>query len=120
MHELSLANSLTERIEQHLPDGAVLKSVDVRAGAGLAVDPGAMQMAWRAATEGSPYQDAELKLICEPWNLHCPSCQRRWTSGNPLESCLCGQTHLQVQGENALMLVGLEIEEPQTCQEIRP
>ena len=42
-----------------------------------AVDPDALAWAWQAATADSPLHGSHLHLDMLPWQLHCPSCNRR-------------------------------------------
>ena len=62
MHELSIATSILELAQRHVPAGAVLQRVDVRAGELRGIEPQAMEFAWRACTLGIPAEGSKIKL----------------------------------------------------------
>lgn len=115
MHELSIAQALRRLVTQHTPSGAKVLRVHVQAGPLRAIEPQAMQWAWKAVTMDSNHEPPALELECLPWRLSCPGCGRWWTSQNPLEPCPCGCGEIHPTGGNELTLVSIEVEPSEDC-----
>jgi hydrogenase nickel incorporation protein HypA/HybF len=111
MHEFSIAQALLGQVEAHVPDGATLRRVRVRAGAMAAIEPQAMQWAWRAATDAGPHDGAELILEIQPHRLHCDRCGRAWDSDELFVACACGHRRPRAVGDAGLTLLSLDIDE---------
>ena len=62
MHELSIAESVLELAQRHVPPGQSLQRVSVRAGALRGIEPHAMDFAWRACTLGLDAEGSKLEL----------------------------------------------------------
>jgi len=90
MHELSIAKSLLSLTREHVPAGSVVRAVRVRVGPLQAIDPSAMQLAWRAATDDTSYRGAALSLNFVPWELSCRGCGNRWFTQSWPARCRCG------------------------------
>jgi Zn finger protein HypA/HybF involved in hydrogenase expression len=112
MHEMSIATALLDQVESHLPTGAVLRHVYVKAGAMEAIEPDAMNWAWRALTDPTRHDGAELHLTIEPYRLECPSCGRQWNSGDLYVACECGYPRPRSIGESGLTLLSMTVDEP--------
>ena len=68
MHELSIAMSLAEMVEEHLaadPDAAVT-AVDIRIGALSSVVPEALEFAWEPVARGTRLQGSVLRIERQP------------------------------------------------------
>lgn len=68
MHELSIAMSLAELVEEQLagePDAAVT-AVDIRIGTLSSVVPEALQFAWEPVSRGTRLQGSELRISRHP------------------------------------------------------
>lgn len=111
MHELSIAHELLNLVAEHTPAGMRVTVVRVQAGAMQAIDDDAMQLAWQAATQDSPFQGSRLELDLLPWRLSCEVCGRTWEGEDAFESCACGNPRASVTGSNDLMLTSLDVEE---------
>lgn len=116
MHELSIARSLLGSVNRHATHDVAIKCVHVRVGPLQAIEPDAMQWAWRAATVDTPYADAQLQLQMVEWQLRCDACGQRWESHDPLIACSCGNPTPQPIGDDELTLVSLEVEEGVSIQ----
>ncbi len=114
MHELSIARSLLGLVRESVPVGAVVRSAQLRVGPLQAVEPDAMKLAWRAATEGTVFEGAELSLTLVPWALCCRECGRSWSSENWSDPCTCGSCRVDPVGGDELTLVSIEVDETQT------
>ncbi|MCC7408394.1 MAG: hydrogenase maturation nickel metallochaperone HypA [Phycisphaeraceae bacterium] len=62
MHELSIARALLDQVRRHTPTDATVRQVCVRVGALRAIDPRAMDLAWRAATVGTSLEESQLRI----------------------------------------------------------
>ena len=111
MHELSIARSLMGLVGRHAPRGQKVRRVHVRVGPLRAIEPDAMQWAWRAATVSTVYEGAQLKLQLVCWQMRCPACGRQWEGDDPLGACLCGCQDCHPVGDDQLTLVSLEVDQ---------
>ena len=64
MHELSIAMSLAELVEEQLADepDAAVTAVDIRIGTLSSVVPEALQFAWEPVARGTRLQGSELRI----------------------------------------------------------
>jgi len=111
MHELSIARSLLGLVQENVPSDAAVRSVLVRVGPLQAIDPGAMQLAWHAATDDTVLDGAELSLTLVPWELCCRECGRSWSSENWSDPCTCGSCRVDPVGGDELMLISIDVDE---------
>jgi hydrogenase nickel incorporation protein HypA/HybF len=68
VHELSIAMSLAELVEEQLaaePD-ATVTAVDIRIGALSSVVPDTLQFAWEPVSRGTRLQGSELRIERQP------------------------------------------------------
>lgn len=120
MHELSIANALIDRVHQHTPPGARVHTVDVQAGPLQAIDPVAMQWAWRAATNGSSLENTTLNLTVTPYTLHCSHCAHQWQSDELFVPCpACHNTRTYPLHSNDITLLSLHVTDPHDSDEDR-
>ncbi len=122
MHELSIARALIELVDQHAPADATVTRVAVRVGPMRGVVEDAMQWAWQAATDDTPYADSALDLEMLRWRLRCPDCGREFEADELFVECECGCGRPTPIGGDELALVSLDVEdmpdprpEPQEC-----
>lgn len=68
MHELSIAMSLAELVEEQLADepNAAVTAVDIRIGMLSSVVPEALQFAWEPVARGTRLQGSELRIARFP------------------------------------------------------
>lgn len=111
MHELSLARMLVRLVHAHVPADVKVRVVRVRAGAAQAIEPAAMQLAWRAATWRDRLEGASLEFAVHPWVLTCATCGCRWESKDPFERCACGGVEVAAEGGSELVLVSVDAAE---------
>lgn len=122
MHELSIARSLLGLVKENLPADTRLNTVSVRVGPLQAIDSRAMQFAWQAATEDTSFDGVRLSLTLVPWELHCRTCGRNWTSETWSDPCTCGSCRVDPVGGDELTLVSLDVDEttPNVSQDSQP
>ncbi|HEY6446042.1 MAG TPA: hydrogenase maturation nickel metallochaperone HypA [Acidobacteriaceae bacterium] len=75
MHELSIALSMIERIEETAArHPGTVTSAQVKIGVLSGVDCEALRFAWEIAREGTPFAKAQLEIESVPLLVRCPSC----------------------------------------------
>ncbi|MAE64193.1 MAG: hypothetical protein CMJ18_07940 [Phycisphaeraceae bacterium] len=109
MHELSIAEALTDQVRRHVPRVARVRSVHVVAGPMRAIEPDAMQWAWTAATQSTELAGAELELELRPWRLECPECHRGFESKEMFTPCPCGCATTRLVDGDELTLQSIEV-----------
>lgn len=114
MHELSIARSLLGLVKDNTPDDAQVRAVKVRVGPLQAIEPEAMQLAWHAVTDDTPLDGVTLSLTLVPWELRCRECDRRWTSDNWSDPCLCGSCRVDPIGGDELTLLSIDVDETES------
>ncbi len=111
MHEISIARALFGLVCQHAPNDVTVRRVNVRVGPLRAIEPEALQWAWKAVAKDTKFGRSTLQLELLPWRLRCPACGRRWESGNPMEACPCGHPSPRPAGDDELTLLSLEVDQ---------
>lgn len=111
MHELSIARHLLGLIRRHTPAGAVVSRVRVEAGPLRAIDPDALQWAWRASIPDTDCRAATLELKLLPWRWRCPACEHQWDSRDYPSRCQCGCEQAALRGGDELTVISLDVDE---------
>ena len=112
MHELSIAQSIVEIVEQHLPEGngAGVKSVRLRIGDFAGVVPDSLEFCFSAVTAGTRLQGASLDiervaLLCE-----CQDCRRTFHGQESAFLCpYCSGTKLTIVTGRELQVTEIEL-----------
>lgn len=78
MHELSIALSILDELEEQLEkhDHAAVETVHVRLGVLSGVDPQALRFAYELAREGTPFAASRLEIESVRLRVFCPQCAR--------------------------------------------
>jgi len=115
MHELGLAESVLEAVEQRAA-GRPVARVRVRVGALLHVHPGSFDQSFALVAAGTPAEGAEVELVVVPVDLHCGGCGTTSQVGELVESCpVCGSVAVSMQGGDQVVLELLayrQVEQP--------
>ncbi|NNM33360.1 MAG: hydrogenase maturation nickel metallochaperone HypA [Gemmatimonadetes bacterium] len=114
MHELSIARSLLSVVEEVVPPGAQAENIRVRAGPLRAIEPDALELAWRACTLGNALEGSRLELMVSPWSLYCPSCHASFEADSWDAVCSCGEPGQLSRGGDELLVESIEILETPT------
>jgi Zn finger protein HypA/HybF involved in hydrogenase expression len=119
MHEVSIASSILSVVKKYVPPRSVLRAVHLVAGPMRAIEPDAMQFAWRAALDAAGASDVRLQLDLLPWTLRCPECGFEWTSQQIECACLaCGGNRGFPVGGDELQVSSIEVDE-QSINDLR-
>ena len=78
MHEMSIIQSLTGQIAEHLPAEAHPQNVTITVGSLEHLDTEVMQLAWDAATQESPLQNTRLTIERVAIRVRCRSCDEEF------------------------------------------
>jgi len=112
MHELSIASSILAAARRHLPPGAVLRSVRVRAGPLRGIDPEALDWAWRATVAGTDAEGTCVQLDVPRWRLRCTACGEVFDATDPYAPCPCGSGDCHPGGGDELIITSIEVDDP--------
>ena len=112
MHELSIAEAILNLAAGHVPPGAVVTRLHVRAGAMQSIDAESLQWAWEGVREQrSCLSKSELELRVMPWSLRCPRCGAAFVSDDPFARCACGCDRAYPSGGDELLLEAIDVED---------
>jgi hydrogenase nickel incorporation protein HypA/HybF len=114
MHELSLAQSIVEIVQQYAPDhqGKTVKSVKLKVGelAGVVVD--SLDFCFAAITAGTPLQGVALEFERVPFTLRCNNCGKSFESEYGVVVCPeCGVGDTKVVGGTEMQVVEIEVDD---------
>jgi hydrogenase nickel incorporation protein HypA/HybF len=113
MHELSLAQSLIELIEEESErqNFRRVRKIWLEVGALAGVEPEALRFGFEVATEATCAEGAELHISTPPGLAWCFDCERTAEIRAYYDGCPnCGGHRLQVTGGDQLKLNQLEVE----------
>ncbi len=113
MHELSIALSILDRVEEEAARRgySIVKAVHVRLGGLSGVIKTALASAFDLAREGTALAECELVVEESPVILHCAACQADQPVPSIQEICcpICGGCDVEVIGGRELEVTALEI-----------
>lgn len=77
MHELSIASNVVELASQHAAEygGARVAAVTLRIGSLSCVHEDALRFSFDLVREGTPLEEAELRIVAVPVKVWCAACQ---------------------------------------------
>ena len=81
MHELSIALSMIEQIEEEIEahGGGTIETIFVRVGVLSGVDVQALRSAYELASEGTELANSRLEVESVPLLVYCPQCRSTHT-----------------------------------------
>ena len=113
MHELSIAQSILDIVNQHLPANNTthVKSVKVKIGKLSNVLPDSLQFCFEAITKDSDFEKTQLILNIIPITIKCNDCNKLTEINDYVFSCpSCDSTNINVIAGNDLNIEEIEIE----------
>ena len=117
MHELSIAQSIIERVEEirHEHGAPGIASVQLQVGTLSGVDPYALELAFTVAVEGTPYGETQWKIVSVPASVACRACGATTQPDGPFPICMrCDSADVEIVAGRELMIETLELEERST------
>lgn len=112
MHELSIANSIVEILQQNVPESDLknVKTVRLKVGAMSGVVPECLDFLFTAAAEQSPLRCTKLAIQRIPFTIECSSCQKISENAKGLVICpACGSVKTQILSGTELEIVEIEL-----------
>jgi len=112
MHELSIAQSILEIVEQHLPPGknAAVRSVKLKIGDLTAIVPDSLEFCFSAITMGSPLEGAKLDIEHVPVMGECRDCGEQCLVKDNIFVCpSCRSGNLTVVAGRELQVTEIEL-----------
>jgi hydrogenase nickel incorporation protein HypA/HybF len=112
MHEMSIAQSIVELVEEHARKDAFARARQIRLSIGALshVDPRALEFGFDVAARGTAAEGATLVIDRPPGTGYCADCEKNvaiTAHGEPCPSC-GGDRWLLVGGEE-MRVVDLEV-----------
>ena len=114
MHELSIAQSILEIVEQHVPGDRqrCIRSVMVDVGELSGVVPESLSFSFEVIVAGTPLESARLEIRRIPVIMRCPDCAAEIERETPVFECSgCGGKNLRMIAGNELQVREVELED---------
>jgi hydrogenase nickel incorporation protein HypA/HybF len=112
MHELSIALSMIDEVEQQpAAQAGGVRSIRVKIGALSGVDAEALRFAWEIARAGTPLAETQLDIEQVPLRVRCPQCGR--TRAPEIQSIACpdcADAEQEILAGQELELTSLEVD----------
>ena len=114
MHELSVAQSIVDIVQQYLPagNGMPVKIVRLKVGAMAGIVPDSLEFCFTVITAGTKLESAQLSIERIPFCLRCKACGT--TSENEFGTVLCpqcGSSETAMVSGNELQVTEIELDE---------
>ena len=113
MHELSIALSIVEGVEEELRlySGARVAAVHVKIGPLSGVLKDALLFSYGIACEGTPLAGSKLEFEEVPVALYCPNCKQERPAVSPqrLACPVCGTLSSDIRSGTELQISALEL-----------
>jgi len=113
MHEMSIAQSLLEIVEDTLKENphSKLKKVVVKVGELVAVVPDSLQFCYQALTADTPLEGSELVIELIPVAASCQDCRKEFKVDSFFFICPhCESTNVKILSGQELRVSELEVE----------
>jgi hydrogenase nickel incorporation protein HypA/HybF len=112
MHELSIAQSIVEIVEQYAPAGRSVQVVRVALGQLSGVVPESLEFCFQAVVSDSPFEGARLQIDEIPLRARCQTCGTEF----PVEWAVfvcgnCSGTDLEILSGTELKVTEIELAE---------
>jgi len=117
MHELSIAQSIFDIVEQHLPkeNGSGVKSVRLKIGELAGVVPDSLEFCFSAITAGTRLQGALLDIERIPLVCSCGECGAHFPVRDSVFLCpRCGGSRTSILTGRELQVIEIELNEEGT------
>lgn len=113
MHEMSVAQSIVEIVQQHLPpenEKPSVKSVKVRIGEFSGVVPESLEFCFDLITESTPLHGARLEIEDVALMARCKTCEEISRLEYGTFACpTCGSSEIVMLSGNELQVVAIEL-----------
>jgi hydrogenase nickel incorporation protein HypA/HybF len=116
MHELSVAQSIVEIIQQHVPESewGRVSAVRLKIGTFAGVVPESLEFSFQAITAESLLCHARLEIESIPFRIHCNTCDTTLENEVGFALCsTCGSTDTKILSGSELHITEIEVAEPE-------
>jgi hydrogenase nickel incorporation protein HypA/HybF len=115
MHELSVAQSIVEIIQKHIPEPEWerVAAVRLKIGTAAGVVPESLEFSFQAITAGSSLGNARLEIESVPFRIHCNNCDTITEEVGFAMCDKCGSTDTKILSGSELDIAEIEIAEPE-------
>ncbi len=116
MHELSIAQSIVEMVQQHVPPSDWDRVVAVRLKVGVlsGVVSDSLEFSFQAITSDTSFRRARLEIESIPFRIQCNACQTTTVSESGFAVCSqCGSVETKILSGSELHVSEIELEEPE-------
>ena len=114
MHELSVAQSIVEIVEQHIPQNRsqAVQAIKVKVGELSGVVPESLDFCFQAIVDGTPLKRAALQIELVPFSLLCSDCTEVNNTEPGIVLCPnCGGVNTRVVGGTELLVIEIELQD---------
>jgi hydrogenase nickel incorporation protein HypA/HybF len=114
MHELGIATSILDIVQQYVPEERAgrVRRVHVRVGEMAGVVPEALAFCFSVAIEGTPYRSAVLAIEHVPMMGFCKDCGAKLTMSTPTFWCSeCHSSRVQMTSGRELDVLDVELDD---------
>lgn len=112
MHELSIAQSVVDLVQRHLPpdSSAPVTHVRMRVGALAGVVPDSLEFCFQAITSGTRIEGAQLVIEHVAVTASCAQCDARFTVVDHSYRCpRCGDAAITLLTGSELQVIEIEL-----------
>jgi len=114
MHELSLAQRITEIVRESVKDEplSTVRTISIAVGELANVNAESLMFAFEALVDGTDLQDASLNITSVPVEILCLSCDKLSTLNDFIFQCVhCGSTSTDVCRGRELDVTSIEVDD---------
>lgn len=112
MHEMSIAESILEGIEESLGEKKVLQVVRLTLGPLAGVNADSLQFCFTELAETMGFGKPELDINCTLAKVHCNDCNKDYEAKEFYEGCPdCGSLHREILTGKELIIDSVELME---------
>lgn len=116
MHEVGIARTILESVEERLRRGEVrgkVRAVRLRVGRMSSVVPESLKFGFEVLSRGTALEGARLEIEEVPVRARCRACGEGLEIDEPCFLCgKCGSPDLEVLGGTELLIDSLDVEDP--------
>ncbi len=115
MHELSIAESILDIINQNVPkdDLKNVRAVNMKIGAMAGVVCESLEFSFQALTADTPLSKSSLSIDHIPFQIHCRTCDKTLQSQFGMTVCpSCSGTETEVVSGTELQVVSIDVHDP--------
>ena len=114
MHELSVAQSIVDIINQHVPapDLPKVRTVHLRIGTAAGIVSDSLEFSFGVITNETPLEHAALAIESVPFSLQCKQCGEESTNEQGIALCSnCGSSDTTIVAGTELQIGTIELDD---------